>query len=177
VGDTYRAMTNHERLVALFEDHHVAVLGYLSRRVDSPHEAADAFSEVFLVAWRRLDDVPAGGAARLWLYGVARRVLANERRSARRREALVDRLAATLPATAFVAPDDGWSGVGRLRDALDRLPDADAELLRLVAWEGLTPSGAAAVFGIGPTTARVRLHRARARLRALLPEPADQEVR
>jgi RNA polymerase sigma-70 factor (ECF subfamily) len=176
VEDTYRAMTDHDRLVALFERHHLAVLGYLGRRAASPHEAADAFSEVFLVAWRRLDDVPAGDAARLWLYGVGRRVLANQRRSARRRSQLIDRLAATLPATAFVAPAGTWSDLGRVRAALDRLPGADAELLLLTAWEGLSAAQAATVLGINPTTARVRLHRARARLRALLPDPVDQEV-
>ena len=170
-------MTDHDRLVTLFDDHHVAVLGYLTRRAASPHEAADAFSEVFLVAWRRLDDVPPGDAARLWLYGVARRTLANERRSARRRDRLVDRLAASLPAGAFVQPAAEWSGEGRVAAALARLPAEDAELLRLVAWEGLSPAQTAEVLDVHPTTARVRLHRARARLRAILPDTVDLELR
>jgi RNA polymerase sigma factor (sigma-70 family) len=166
-----------DRLVALFEAHHVAVLGYLARRSATPEQAADAFSDVFLVAWRRLDDAPATPReARLWLYGVARRTLANARRAYRRRDRLAARLAAALPRTAFVAPAVEPTSAGELRAALARLPDDDAELLRLVAWEGLGPSEAAAVLGIGPDTARSRLHRARARLRTLL-DPTPEEVR
>jgi RNA polymerase sigma-70 factor, ECF subfamily len=174
VGDIYGSMRQpppaerHDRLVALFEAHHVAVLGYLARRSGTPEQAADAFSEVFLVAWRRLDDVPAAPReARLWLYGVARRTLANARRAFRRRDRLVARLAATLPRTAFVAPGVEPADAGLLRTALAQLPPDDAELLRLVAWEGLGPSEAAEVLGLSPEAARSRLHRARARLRSL----------
>jgi RNA polymerase sigma-70 factor (ECF subfamily) len=167
----------HDRLVALFETHHVAVLGYLARRSATPEQAADAFSDVFLVAWRRLDDVPAAsGEARLWLYGVARRTLANARRAHRRQDRLVARLAATLPRTAFVTPAVEPTEVGQVRTALARLPADDAELLRLVAWEGLGPSEAAAVLDLSPDTTRSKLHRARARLRTLL-DPTPEEVR
>ncbi|MBN2623064.1 MAG: sigma-70 family RNA polymerase sigma factor [Acidimicrobiales bacterium] len=156
------------RLVELFEAHHTAVLGYVSRRAGSADRAADVFSEVFLTAWRRLDDVPLGDEARLWLFGVARRTLANARRAARRRGALVDRLAASLPPSAFVTLPEEPASTGRIRAAIDRLDPADAELVRLVAWEGLAPREAGAVVGLGPDLARVRLHRARARLRAWL---------
>jgi len=157
----------HRRLVELFEAHHTAVLGYLSRRSATPELAADAFSDVFLVAWRRLDDVPGGDKARLWLLAVARRSLANARRASRRQVSLTERLAASLPRSAFVVPPPD-APEGRLRAALGRLAPDDAELLRLVGWEGLTPAQAAAVLEVTPTLARVRLHRARARLRALL---------
>jgi RNA polymerase sigma-70 factor (ECF subfamily) len=167
----------HDRLVDLFEDHHVAVLGYLARRSATPEQAADAFSEVFLVAWRRIDDVPAAPReARLWLYGVARRTLANARRAFRRKDRLVGRLAATLPRTAFVAPAVEPADAGLLRAALAQLSPDDAELLRLVAWEGLGPSEAAEVLGLSPEAARSRLHRARARLRSVL-DPTPEEVR
>ena len=165
----------HRRLVELFEDHHTAVLGYVSRRSASPELAADAFSDVFLVAWRRLDDVPAGDAARLWLLAVARRCLANARRSSRRQAGLAERLAATLPRSAFVVPPPEAPD-GRLRAALARLARDDAELLRLVGWEGLTPAQAATVLGVTPALARVRLHRARARLRALLADGDEAAV-
>ena len=157
----------HRRLVELFEAHHTAVLGYVSRRSATPELAADAFSDVFLVAWRRLDDVPAGDEARLWLLAVARRTLANARRASRRQASLTERLAASLPRSAFVAPPPDAPD-GRLRAALARLAPDDAELLRLVAWEGLSPTEAAAVLEVTPALARVRLHRARARLRAQL---------
>lgn len=161
---------HNSRLVDLFEAHHTAVLGYVSRRAGSADRAADVFSEVFLVAWRRLDDVPPGDEARLWLFGVARRTLANARRAARRRDALVDRLAAALPPSAFVTPPAEPGPPGRIRAAIDRLDPVDAELVRLVAWEGLAPRQAGAVVGLGPDLARVRLHRARVRLRAWLAE-------
>jgi RNA polymerase sigma-70 factor (ECF subfamily) len=170
-------VARHRRLVDLFEAHHTAVLGYVSRRSATPELAADAFSDVFLVAWRRLDDVPAGDAARLWLLAVARRSLANGRRAARRRAGLTERLAASLPRSAFVVPSPEAPD-GRLRAALARLAPDDAELLRLIGWEGLSPAQAAAVLGVTPALARVRLHRARARLRALLAaeeEDADRD--
>jgi RNA polymerase sigma factor (sigma-70 family) len=158
----------HDRLVALFEAHHVAVLGYLARRSSTREQAADAFSDVFLVAWRRLDAVPAAPRdARLWLYGVARHTLAIARRA---------HLAATLPRSAFVAPAVEPTALGQVRAALARLPDDDAELLRLIGWEGLGPSEAAAVLDLSPETTRSRLHRARARLRSLL-DPTPEEVR
>ena len=99
-----RPPSRHDRLAELFEAHHTAVLGYATRRAASAEQAADVFSEVFLVAWRRLDDVPPGEEAKLWLFGVARRALANARRASRRHDRLVERLAATLPASAFVTP-------------------------------------------------------------------------
>jgi RNA polymerase sigma factor (sigma-70 family) len=157
----------HRRLVELFEAHHTAVLGYVSRRAVTPELAADVFSDVFLVAWRRLDDVPGGDKARLWLLAVARRSLANARRASRRAASLTERLAASLPRSAFVVPPPDAPD-GRLQAALGRLAPDDTELLRLVGWEGLTPTEAAAVLEVTPALARVRLHRARARLRALL---------
>jgi RNA polymerase sigma-70 factor, ECF subfamily len=72
------------------------ILGYVLRRTDNGEDAADVVAETFLTAWRRLDDVPPGDRAMLWLYGVARRVLANHRRGERRRSDLSDRLRAEL---------------------------------------------------------------------------------
>lgn len=165
-----------DRYHRLFEAHHRAILGYLVRRTAGPDDAADAFGEVFLVLWRRLDDVPPGDEARLWLFGVARRVLANERRGRRRRIRLVERLAAALPAEAFVAPPSEPPALASVRAALDRLSDDDAELVRLVGQEGLTPAEAGRIVGLSPGLARVRLHRARARLREALDEPALQRA-
>src|SRR6476469_3060928 len=85
-----------DRFAARFERTHVALLGYAVRRVADPADAADIVAETFLVAWRRLDDVPAGAEARPWLFGVARRVLANHYRGERRRHALADRLRDSL---------------------------------------------------------------------------------
>ena len=78
-----------ERFEEVFGAHRDAVLGYLRRRTDSGHDAADLLADTFLVAWRRLDDLPPGNQTRPWLYGVARRVLANHRRGEGRRQAPV----------------------------------------------------------------------------------------
>lgn len=139
------------------------MLAYLRRRSDAG--AADAAAEVFLVAWRRLDDVPADSLP--WLIGVARRVLANQRRSRRRRHALVARLSGRRE----VAPDPSDLVAGdALRTAFGRLSAPDREALALVSWEGLSPGRAAAALGCTPAALAVRLHRARRRLAAHLAE-------
>jgi DNA-directed RNA polymerase specialized sigma24 family protein len=86
------------RFDALFEAYSADVVAYCGWRAGSASDAQDAVAVVFLTAWRRLDDVPEGDAARVWLYATARRVLANERRSTRRRAALAERLALAAPA-------------------------------------------------------------------------------
>ena len=86
--DPSRGPQERDRFDRLFEAHFRDVLAYAVRRVDEPADGADVAAETFLVAWRRLGDVPAGEEARLWLFGAARRVLANQRRGVRRRDAL-----------------------------------------------------------------------------------------
>jgi RNA polymerase sigma factor (sigma-70 family) len=164
-----------QRLYTAYVD---PVLGYALRRVGTPADAADVVAETFLVAWRRRADVPAGEAARLWLYGVARRVLANQRRGELRRSALGSRLRAELPT---VVPDLAGAVVGQTDAfrALAQLGKADREVVELTAWEGLDSREVADVLGITPVAARARLSRARNRLRGLLghdPVPAGHET-
>jgi RNA polymerase sigma factor (sigma-70 family) len=160
------------RFRRLFDDVERDLLSYAVRRVQRPEDAADVVAETFLVAWRRLDDVPPGAEARLWLYGVARRQLANQRRGQLRRSQLVDRLRAELPgalAAAGGAPED--ERAADVRGALARLGDEDRELLMLSSWEGLSPGEIATVLQLPAVTLRSRLHRARKRLRAELTRP------
>ena len=156
-----------QRFALLFDTHRRTVLGYALRRVDDPADAADALAETFLIAWRRLGDVPPDPDARAWLLGVARRVLANQRRGARRRVGLAERLGRELPAlvAALEPPSENDLAVRR---ALGRLSEEDREVLLLAAWDGLTPTEIATVTGIRAVTVRSRLHRARRRLRAEL---------
>jgi RNA polymerase sigma-70 factor, ECF subfamily len=163
------------RFERLYAEHGRAVLAYAVRRSADAQDAADVVAETFLVAWRRLDEVPAADEARLWLYGVARRVLANQHRSERRRERLAERLRRELPAALEGLPLPA-AGEGALGSALAGLGAEDQEILRLSGWEELTPSEIATVLGIGHVAARSRLHRARHRLRVALergPEPED----
>jgi RNA polymerase sigma factor (sigma-70 family) len=157
-----------EAFRALFERNARAVLGYALRRVDDPADAADVLAESFLVAWRRLGDVPAGDGERGWLLGVARRVLANQRRGELRRRHLGERLRVEVerlvPAGSGVVDDM----TARVHQALARLSEEDRELVLLAAWEGLEPRELARVLGIRTGAARTRLHRARRRLRAEL---------
>jgi RNA polymerase sigma-70 factor (ECF subfamily) len=149
----------------LFAANERELLAYVLRRVDRAEDAADVVAETFLVAWRRLDDLPPGDEARLWLYGVARRQLANQRRGQLRRSRLADRLRAELPAAVARARSPEDHRVAAVRAALARLDEEDREILRLTSWEGLTPSEIAAVMGLPGVTVRSRLHRARKRLR------------
>jgi RNA polymerase sigma factor (sigma-70 family) len=156
-----------------------AVLGYALRRCTSREDALDVVAETFATAWRRRADLPADQAeARPWLFGIARHCLANSARSAVRSGRLGTRLAGAFVPDAVPDPavvHEQSVAARRMRDALEELPDEDRELVTLVAWEGLTPAGAAAVLGLTPGAARTRLYRARTRLRTALAATADAE--
>ncbi len=151
----------------LYREQGRAILAYALRRVEDREDAADVVAETFLVAWRRLAEVPADPEARLWLYAVARRVIANLHRSERRRSRLGERLAESLRTELATRPAPRGEAAEVLR-AMAGLSDEDRELLLLVSWEGLSPGEAARVLGISSLAARSRLHRARRRLRTLM---------
>jgi RNA polymerase sigma factor (sigma-70 family) len=157
---------NRQRFNALFASYGPDIVAYCGWRAASPSDAQDAVAEVFLAAWRRLGDVPEGDAARIWLYATARKVIANQRRSTRRRLALQERLAREPDAMQEepVHADD------LVHEALRRLGPRDREVLLLAEWEGLTPAQIADVLGCLTVTARGRLHRARGRFRAVFEE-------
>jgi RNA polymerase sigma-70 factor (ECF subfamily) len=167
---------DRERFERIYRENFRAVLRFAATRID-PERAKDVASETFLVAWRRLDEVPV--EERSWLLGVARRVIADQFRAETRRHALATRLRAT---------HDGDAGLvdlaGTLADrdhalaAFATLRERDREVLRLVTWDGLSAAEAAGVLAVSRLAFAVRLHRARRRLqRALEPElrsPAPQ---
>ena len=159
-----------QRLDALYEAHGRSVLAYAVRRSVDEHDAADLLAETFLVAWRRLDDIPSGDPALMWLYAVARRLLANQRRGERRRRRLAERLGRELmSALETVAPPE--PAATPILAALAGLGPDDREVVLLAAWEELSPKQIGAVLGITQIAARSRLHRARKRLRVLLDCP------
>jgi RNA polymerase sigma-70 factor (ECF subfamily) len=147
----------------LFKEHGRDLLGYALRRAAGREDAADVVAETFLVAWRRLDAVPAPPGDRLWLFGVARRALANQVRGERRRDRLTEQLRADL-LTRLPARPEETPAAGDLAAALARLSESDREVLRLTFWEQLDPGEVARVLGVPAVTARGRLHRARRRL-------------
>lgn len=154
------------RFARIYEVHYRSVLAYARRRSVSGSDADEVVSETFLTAWRRLDAVPGGDEALPWLFGVARRVIANQRRASHRRADLGTRL------TQQVAPGETEVDVRVIArdeqravlDALGRLKADDQELLRLVTWEGLSHRHAAQVLGCSENAVAVRLNRARGRL-------------
>ncbi|GAB3821285.1 RNA polymerase sigma factor [Kribbella italica] len=161
-------MPDHERRFReLFDSQFRPLLGYALRRVGSPDDAADVVAESMLVAWRRIDEVPVDDSARLWLYGVARRVVANHRRGELRRDRLAGRLRQHL-VEAMPDHSDLTGSTAVIQQGLDSLSDDDRDLLMLTAWDGLEPREAAVVLGVPARTVRTRLHRARTRLRTAI---------
>lgn len=153
-----------QQFEGIFSACYPRVLGYAIRRTSDRATAEDAVSETFLVAWRRLDVVPA--EALPWLLGVARKVLANQRRAAGRRAP--DGPLVPLEAVAELDPRAAVADLVADRQAFATafaaLSAADREVLALVSWDGLSAGEAAAVLDCKPATFYLRLHRARRRL-------------
>lgn len=134
---------------------------FLVRRTDAA-TADDVLAETLLVCWRRLDEIPEQPLP--WAYGVARLCLANAQRSVRRQQRVAAKLAVLDPPRESAEEPSGIRD-DALHEALERLRDEDAELLRLWAWERLTPAEIATVLDVTSNAVSIRLHRARARLR------------
>jgi RNA polymerase sigma-70 factor, ECF subfamily len=151
----------------LFDLSYRDLVAYARRRAANAEDADDVVAEALAVAWRRRGDLPDTTAdARLYLYGIARNLLSNQRRGARREARLLARFrgsAAAAPGSVEPAPSDS-----RIAEALAQLPERDRELLRLVAWDGLTVAEAAVVLDITTAGAESRLRRARQRLQRRL---------
>jgi RNA polymerase sigma factor (sigma-70 family) len=167
---------------AFYRTHVEAIQRFVVRRVADPHLAADLTADVFLAAidaahgYRRRRGTPAA-----WLFGIARNVLAGDARQ-RAREGDARR---RVEGRRLLEPDDiarmqeRIDAAAHARDlhaALDRLPDGERAVLELVALDDLAVSEAAAVLGIRPVTARVRLHRARTALRRDIPTILEMET-
>ena len=153
----------------LWADHHRHVLAYALRRTRQRADAEDVVASTFAVAWRRFGEKPSAEFELPWLYAIAARVLANQRRSLRRLAALRSRLRG-LPAPVGAEPSD----LPEVVAALKQLRPDDQEILRLAAWEGLTGAELAVALNCTENAAAIRLHRARKRLEELLvkEEPA-----
>ncbi|MEU8218229.1 sigma-70 family RNA polymerase sigma factor [Micromonospora taraxaci] len=147
---------------SLYAAEYAHIVRYGLRRLADGDAAAELAQEVFVVAWRRRVEVPDRSLP--WLYGVARRLLANQWRTRRSAPDLLPISDVELARLAGSSGADAIVGVADLRAALATLGEMDQEILRLVGWEELTVSEAAKVLGCSRATAAVRLHRARRRL-------------
>ncbi|GAB2578887.1 RNA polymerase sigma factor [Microlunatus antarcticus] len=152
-----------EQVEDLYRQAGPAVLGYLTRRAATPEEAADLFGEVLVVLWRRRRDLPPAGQDRLWLFVVARNVLANHRRQAVRHRQAAAALAEQLRAVGTTPTEHG--STLNLRAALDQLDPVDREIIQLSVWEEFTSAEIGTVLDLPAATVRTRLRRARLRLR------------
>lgn len=164
--------SREERFSTMFRESYAFVLAYSLRRV--PHdEAQDVVSETFMTAWRHFDELDRGPVLP-WLYRTARNAIANQGRGRARREHLQQRIELSSTAVASDHAEElpnSWA----IGEALEAVSPQDAEILRLVAWEGLSTADAAKALGCSPSTFRIRLFRARRRLNDALASPNQEE--
>jgi RNA polymerase sigma-70 factor (ECF subfamily) len=170
--------SDEARFDALFRATRKDILAYFARRAPASDNAADLLAETYLIAWRRLNDIPAAPEDRLWLFGVARNLLKKSAERRRAQAALVERLADELElafqARALLPVEDDRAEV--LQAGLLRLPEKEREIMLLTAWEGMMPREIATVTRSSANVVRVRLARARRKLRAYLTEQPERET-
>jgi RNA polymerase sigma-70 factor (ECF subfamily) len=172
--------TDPEIFEAFYREHVQAIQGFVARRVGDREHAADLTAEIFLAAIGAAHRYRSGRAApKAWLYGIARTVVAANRRQVGREQTREER----LRASALLDSDDtaqiearieAAAKLRHLYEAMDRLSEPERAVIELVAIDELSLTEAAAAAGVRPVTARVRLHRARRKLRAEL-EAASTE--
>jgi RNA polymerase sigma-70 factor (ECF subfamily) len=160
-----RELTAEQRFSDFFERNHRPVYAYCRRRIDAA-TAADCAAETFLVAWRRFDEIPDGDRALSWLFGVARRVIANQVRSEHRLRGLLTRMAVVQDASGSSVSE---IVVRRAQDrevveALGRIGLRDREVLLLAVWEDLPHAEIGEILGCSTHAVDQRIHRANRRL-------------
>lgn len=175
MGELRRIGHDPDVFEVFYREHIEKVQRFVARRVDDPHLVADLTAEVFLAAIDSADNYrPSRGTPTGWLYGVAQNVVSAERR----RQVRELRANQRISGRRLLTPDDvsrleeridAETGARELLQAMDELPDGERAVLELVALDGISPQEAAQVLGIRAGAARVRLHRARMRLRDGVP--------
>jgi len=174
--------TDPEIFEAFYREHVEAIQGFVARRVGDRERAADLTAEVFLAAVDSADGYRSGrGSPKAWLYGIARIVVAADHRRVGRERAGEARLRASAlldedDAAQIEARIEAAAGLRHLYEAMDRLSEPERAILELVAIDELGLAEAAAAAGVRPVTARVRLHRARRKLRAELETASTEPI-
>jgi RNA polymerase sigma-70 factor (ECF subfamily) len=161
------------RFEAAFDAHHAHVLAFALRRVDGRATAEDVVSETFAVVWQKRDLIPEEPLG--WIYAIARRVIANQRRSEGRRGRLRERISSEV---AIAGEQDSAAMIDQrsaIATAFASLSQTDQEILRLIAWDEVSAAEGAQVLDCTPAAFRVRLHRARRALRHALDHAAGTQ--
>jgi RNA polymerase sigma factor (sigma-70 family) len=165
-GEPAVSLDPNERAIfqGLYQEHFKAIYAYVLRRVGST-DAPDLVADVFATAWRRIVDIPSPPESKLWLYGVARRVVSQHFRTGTRRRRLDAKLARTARwETAGDPGDYSDLDIGVLR-LIERLKDDDQELVTLIVWDGLSHAEVATILNCSTNAVTIRWHRALKRLR------------
>ncbi|WP_157874074.1 RNA polymerase sigma factor [Psychromicrobium lacuslunae] len=149
------------QFVAMHQDCYSLIYAFVQRRINDPEASQELAADVFRIVWQKWQ----GEAPRLpWLYAVARNVIGNEYRSRERRRQLQSRLRAEAVAQSGSNEPESY-----VLEVLETLKNADREVLQLAYWEQLSLAEIGVVLQISPTTAKVRLHRAREAFRRAMP--------
>jgi RNA polymerase sigma factor (sigma-70 family) len=174
--------TDADIFEAFYREHVDGVQRFVARRVGDRERAADLTAEIFLAA---IDSAhryrPRRGTPRTWLLGIARVIVANDGRQRGRERAGEERLRGSAlldedDAARLDARIDAAARSRQLYGAMEGLPKGERTILELVAIDELSLKEAAAAAGVRPVTARVRLHRARQKLRAELEAAAMEST-
>ena len=159
-----------ERFRSLYAAHHKELHAYCLRRLPTD-DANEAASEIFLISWRRAEDVPDGDEALLWLYGVARNVVRNWQRSRRRQLRLVAKSGATIDAHSADGPEVHVirnEEHQEVAEAVDGLREIDQEVVRLKIWEGLSNGSVGQILGLSDRAVEARYTRSLKKLHKTL---------
>jgi len=160
---------HHSLFDRMFALHQEPIRRFCLRRLPV-NDVNDAVSEVFVVAWKKIDRSPEPELALPWLYGIARNVVSNATRSRLR----LGRLRAKMSGMRHESPASPERQVVRREEdqealnALERLRPVDREILRLKVWQELTNIEIGSVLDLTPNAVAVRFSRARNRLAAEL---------
>lgn len=160
-----------ERFTRLYEDTSRDLLAFLLRRCATAEDAADCLAESYRIAWETGARIPAGDEARPWLFGVARNIARQTHKGETRRAATT--IALATAAERWYTPSGPEDSA--LADALSELSPVDQEIITMIAADGLAPREVAAILGLSPNAVRIRVHRAREKLRVLLGPAAPEE--
>lgn len=171
-----RESSDQGKFRSAYESHARALLGYALRRTATPADAADVVAETMLTAWRRIDIVPDEPETILWLYGVARNVIANGDRTNRRQRRLAEKLRSQLDDGLEDPPVADPALAAQVIAAMKSLTPVEHEVLTLTATEQLSPAEIAVVLDMKQNTARTHLHRARRKLRSALASDGSEKT-